>query len=29
MSYNEWEQTVPDSFKADSLWKMKAYRLAF
>jgi four helix bundle protein len=28
MSYNEWEQTVLESFKADTLWKMKAYRLA-
>ncbi len=28
MDYAEWELTVSDSIKADSLWKMKAYRLA-
>jgi hypothetical protein len=24
----EWEKTVPESIGNDSLWKMKAYRLA-
>lgn len=28
MNYKEWEQAVPDSLKADSLWKMRVYRLA-
>ena len=28
MKYEEWEQTVPDAIKNDSLWKMNAYRLA-
>lgn len=28
MNYAEWEQTISNSIKADSLWKMKAYRLA-
>ena len=28
MSFDEWEKTVPETFKADTLWKMKAYRLA-
>jgi len=28
MSFDEWEKTVPETFKADALWKMKAYRLA-
>lgn len=28
MTYEEWEATVPEVFKADSLWKMAAYRLA-
>jgi four helix bundle protein len=28
MNYEEWEQAVPGEIKADSLWKMKAYRLA-
>jgi four helix bundle protein len=28
MSLEEWEKIVPESFKADSLWKMKTYRLA-
>jgi four helix bundle protein len=28
MNYDEWEQTVSETIKADSLWKMKAYRLA-
>jgi four helix bundle protein len=28
MSLEEWEKTVPESFRVDSLWKVKAYRLA-
>ena len=28
MNYQEWEPTVPETIKADSLWKMNAYRLA-
>jgi four helix bundle protein len=28
MKYEEWEKTVPETIKADSLWKMTAYRLA-
>ena len=28
MKYEEWEQDVPEVMKADSLWKMEAYRLA-
>ena len=28
MNYDTWEADVPDQIKADSLWKMKAYRLA-
>ena len=28
MNYGDWETDVPDQIKADSLWKMKAYRLA-
>ena len=28
MDYEEWERTVPEAIKADSLWKMTAYRLA-
>lgn len=28
MNYDEWEKTVPDTIKMDSLWKMTAYRLA-
>ncbi|MCC7354545.1 MAG: four helix bundle protein [Anaerolineae bacterium] len=28
MTYDEWEQTVPEAIKDDSLWKMTAYRLA-
>jgi four helix bundle protein len=27
-SLEEWEKAVPETFKADTLWKMKAYRLA-
>ncbi len=28
MEYEEWEKTVPPSISDDSLWKMRAYRLA-
>lgn len=28
MQYQEWEQSVPEAITADSLWKMRAYRLA-
>jgi four helix bundle protein len=28
MNYAEWETTVPEKIKADSVWKSKAYRLA-
>jgi four helix bundle protein len=28
MSYGEWEMQVPDAIKADSLWKVVAYRKA-
>ena len=28
MEYEEWEKTVPQAIRADSLWKMTAYRLA-
>ena len=28
MNYTEWLETVPESITNDSLWKMKAYRLA-
>ncbi|HET7091487.1 MAG TPA: four helix bundle protein [Anaerolineae bacterium] len=28
MNYDEWEKTVPEAIKGDSLWKMAAYRLA-
>lgn len=28
MNYDDWEKTVPHEIQADSLWKMKAYRLA-
>lgn len=28
MTYDEWEASVPSQLKADSLWKMTAYRLA-
>jgi|YNPNPStandDraft_1061719.scaffolds.fasta_scaffold119380_1 four helix bundle protein len=27
-SFEEWERTVPEEIRGDSLWKMKAYRLA-
>jgi len=28
VSYDEWEKTAPETLRGDSLWKMKAYRLA-
>lgn len=28
MNFVEWEKTVPESFTADTLWKMKAYQYA-
>jgi four helix bundle protein len=28
LNYDEWERTAPDTVKADTLWKMTAYRLA-
>jgi four helix bundle protein len=28
VQYDEWEKTVPETVKADSLWQMAAYRLA-
>ncbi len=28
MSYSEWEATVPEAMKKDSVWKIEAYRLA-
>lgn len=28
MDYRTWEQTVPEAYKVDSLWKMTAYRRA-
>jgi four helix bundle protein len=28
MTYSEWEQTVPEQIKADSVWKSKAYQFA-
>jgi len=28
MTVQEWEKTIPEALKADSFWKMKAYRLA-
>lgn len=28
MDYEEWERGVPEIIKADSIWKMAAYRLA-
>ncbi len=27
MNYEEWEKAVPEVFRTDSLWSMKAYRL--
>ena len=28
MNFVEWEKSVPETFTADSLWKMKAYRFS-
>jgi len=28
MSFEEWEKSAPETFKADTLWKVKSYRLA-
>jgi len=28
MRYDEWEQSVPETIRGDSLWKVRAYRLA-
>ena len=28
MNYQEWEQEIPETLKADSLWKMSVYRYA-
>ncbi len=28
MDYQQWEATVPEEIRSDSLWKMAAYRLA-
>lgn len=28
MDYTEWEKAIPDAIRSDSLWKMKAYRIA-
>ncbi|MBI3098093.1 MAG: four helix bundle protein [Planctomycetes bacterium] len=28
MEYSEWEKTVPSGIRDDTLWKMRAYRLA-
>src|SRR5689334_2316843 len=28
MDYKTWEENVPEAYKADSLWKMTAYRRA-
>jgi hypothetical protein len=28
MNYQEWEASVPDAIRDDSLWKAKVYRLA-
>jgi four helix bundle protein len=28
MNYTDWLKNIPDTLKADSLWKMEAYRLA-
>ncbi len=28
MNYKDWEKVVPVAITADSLWKMRAYRLA-
>ncbi len=28
MKYDEWETSVPEEIRNDSLWRMEAYRLA-
>lgn len=28
MKYEEWEQSIPETIRADSLWQVAAYRLA-
>ncbi len=28
MTFEDWEKTVPDQIKIDTVWKVKAYRLA-
>ena len=28
MNYKEWEETIPEAIKSDSLWKMIVYRQA-
>ena len=28
MTFDEWEKNAPQTFKTDTLWKVKAYRLA-
>jgi four helix bundle protein len=28
VKYEEWEQSIPEEIKADSLWQVAAYRLA-
>src|SRR5512134_3826197 len=28
MNYADWQESVPDAIRADSLWRMAAYRLA-
>jgi four helix bundle protein len=28
VTYEQWEATVPDAIRADSIWKIEAYRLA-
>lgn len=28
MDYEEWERSVPGTIAGDSLWKIRAYRLA-
>lgn len=29
MDYERWKETVPNGIKQDTLWRMKAYQLAF
>ena len=28
MTYEQWEQSVPEEIRSDAVWRMKAYRLA-